>query len=310
MPRQLLVLRLGALLVAGLLIYGCDDGEPTQPDDPVCSIAPLTLDFDSVTVGWSAALPLVVRNAGSGQLTATFTLVGEDFSIASGGGSFSLGAADSHVVTIAFAPHAAGVSAGTLMTAAACSPVPLRGFGRGVFAPIPDFTLMDVNPNSATLDQPLALHDFADQGLDLFLFFFLNGQCSTCRIQWRQMSLLVDSLRTAGMTNLGSAAVNAAAAWYYAPFFAPLEIAWPALQDTTVLIGGEPRDAFGHALGCEEGLELLILILDERGTYRLHRKTSAFPGGVYGELDLLLEADRARLMEWIAVAAAAQSGRR
>lgn len=173
--------------------------------------------------------------------------------------------------------------------------------------PVADITLEDVNPNSPTHKQHVALHEFADQGLGVFLFFFLNGQCSTCRVQWRQMTFVIDSLRTAGMTAVGGCAINAAAAWYYAPFFEQLEIEWPALQDTTITVGEEDHDAVGYALGCEEGRELLILVLDARGTYRVHRRTSAFPGE-FGELDLLSGADREQLVAWIEAAAAARAG--
>lgn len=174
-------------------------------------------------------------------------------------------------------------------------------------APVADFTLEDVNPSSPTLHQSVALRDFVAQGCGVFLLFFLDGQCSTCRVQWRQMSLVIDSLRAAGMTSVGGCAINEADAWYYAPFFGQLEIEWPALQDTLIVVGEEEHDAIGHALDCETGRELLILALDTQGTYRVHRRTTAFPGE-YGELDLLLGADRAQLVSWIKAADAARAG--
>lgn len=97
---------------------------------PECSVSPLTLDFGTVFVGGSKDMYFSVTNTGGGTLNGTVSESCSHYSIISGGGSYSLGAGQSHAVTVRFAPASAGQHNCTIETGdALCNDVSCTGVG-------------------------------------------------------------------------------------------------------------------------------------------------------------------------------------
>ena len=85
---------------------------PPPATNPVISVTGGSQDFGTVQVGASADRNLTVQNIGTGTLVGAATTT-QPFSIVSGG-SYSLGSNQSQVVTVRYAPQAAGVNTGTV----------------------------------------------------------------------------------------------------------------------------------------------------------------------------------------------------
>ncbi|MBI4609584.1 MAG: choice-of-anchor D domain-containing protein, partial [Candidatus Rokubacteria bacterium] len=81
-------------------------GTAVSPTNPVLSVTPSSQDFGSVALGGSADRTFTVRNTGGGTLSGSAS-TSAPFSIVSGG-SFSLGAGQSHAVVVRFSPPAEG----------------------------------------------------------------------------------------------------------------------------------------------------------------------------------------------------------
>jgi hypothetical protein len=119
------------LVVAGLLAAGCSDDKgsessPTEPENPQCAVTPTQLDFGVLAPGDTKDLSFTVRNSGNGTLTGEVTEDCPEFSIVSGGGSFSLGAGESLTVTVRYAPeqegqHTCSVQLGTECASVVCT---------------------------------------------------------------------------------------------------------------------------------------------------------------------------------------------
>jgi hypothetical protein len=95
-----------------------------------CSITPDALDFGTVTVGSTRDLAFTISNSGGGTLDGAISETCADYSIVSGGGAYSLGAGQSRIVTVRFAPTSAGAHPCTIETGSAlCSDVTCAGIG-------------------------------------------------------------------------------------------------------------------------------------------------------------------------------------
>ncbi|MBD3162906.1 MAG: choice-of-anchor D domain-containing protein, partial [Candidatus Eisenbacteria bacterium] len=89
---------------------------------PHCAVEPTVLAFGEVGVGAARDTTFTIRNEGGGILEGE---VGEDcpdYEVVSGGGPFGIGAGDSVVVTVRFAPQEVGESACTIETGTALCP--------------------------------------------------------------------------------------------------------------------------------------------------------------------------------------------
>jgi len=95
---------------------------------PICSVAPLALDFGFVTIGQYEDLGFSVTNTGGGRLTGSVAEPCSDFSIVSGG-AYDLGRGDSLLVTVRFAPLTTTAAACTISTGASCGSVVCTGTG-------------------------------------------------------------------------------------------------------------------------------------------------------------------------------------
>lgn len=73
------------------------------------------LSFHGVRAGSAEVRTLVVRNAGAGPLSGMVTSPAGAFSVAAGGGAYTLAAGASKTITVRFAPTAAGHTTGSLM---------------------------------------------------------------------------------------------------------------------------------------------------------------------------------------------------
>lgn len=100
---------------------------------PVCSVFPMWIDFATVPVGASADQTFTITNTGGGTLSGNVEIDRSGYSIITGSGAFSLGAGDSLVVWIRFAPLVADAQeCRVTLGAADCPPVLCAGIGLAV----------------------------------------------------------------------------------------------------------------------------------------------------------------------------------
>jgi len=93
-------------------------GNATQ--STVCEVSPATLDFGSVPTGSHKDLSFEITNAGAGTLYGRVTESCEEFSIVSGGGTYSLDSNQTRTVTVRYAPKVPGskecwINTGTIL---------------------------------------------------------------------------------------------------------------------------------------------------------------------------------------------------
>ena len=139
---------------------------------PVLSIDSASLSFGAVQVGSSRDLTLTVTNTGAGTLTGTAT-PSVSFSVLSGS-PFSLGAGQSQVVTVRFAPNAIVTFVGQLSvtTNAGNATVQLSGTGTAPPAPVVGLsTNVLVFPNTTinanSLPAPITITNIGSSALIL-----------------------------------------------------------------------------------------------------------------------------------------------
>jgi len=154
---------------------------------------------------------------------------------------------------------------------------------------IPDFTLRDVNENSATFEQDVTFHvSSADTAVVLY---FGRATCDGCRGQYAGVDTLVAELLAEGLAVTGGMVnhpVDAPYSYWLKDVYASL----PALQDTLIVVGSDNVPALGHLLDCLESDELLIIDPDGYEA----KKTKIGSGH---ELDLKKAADRETIKEWV-----------
>ncbi len=134
--------RLGLLVLfsAAVLLSGCEIG--TDASGPQCWVMPSALQFGTVQVGSHEDLSFVVKNEGTGVLYGTVSEASDDYSIQAGGEAFSLGADETHLVTVRFSPIAHGARTGSIdLGSDQCSRVNCAGTGS-------QGPLCDVEPTS------------------------------------------------------------------------------------------------------------------------------------------------------------------
>jgi hypothetical protein len=96
---------------------------------PVCSVAPLSLDFGFVTIGQHEDLEFALTNTGGGRLTGAVSETCSYFSIVSGEGAYDLGHGDSAYVTVRFEPLTTDAAACTISVGGTCGDVICTGTG-------------------------------------------------------------------------------------------------------------------------------------------------------------------------------------
>jgi hypothetical protein len=120
---------------------GGTEGDDPCASGPICVVEPTDLDFGTVTLGDTPELSFTIKNAGDGDLDVNVTEACPDYEINAGGGASSIPGGDSLVVTVEFAPAAAGSSTCTVSTGTECADVVC--VGEGEEAPVcsvtPDF---------------------------------------------------------------------------------------------------------------------------------------------------------------------------
>jgi hypothetical protein len=94
---------------------------------PECQVTPTSLDFGTVFVGDSKDSTFTIKNMGGGSLTGTVSESCDDYSIVSGGGGYSLAAAESLLVTVRFEPDSIGTHNCTVETGSDCGNVSCSG---------------------------------------------------------------------------------------------------------------------------------------------------------------------------------------
>jgi hypothetical protein len=97
---------------------------------PLCETSADLVALGTVVAGQSSEASFVLRNAGGGVISGVISESCDEFSIASGGGSYSLGAGQERIVVVRFSPTSAGNKVCTVETGSAlCSDVTLTGTG-------------------------------------------------------------------------------------------------------------------------------------------------------------------------------------
>jgi hypothetical protein len=105
---------------------------------PACQVSPTSLDFGIVTVGNYHDKTFTITNTGGGTLAGSVSESCNHYSIVSGGGAYSLGAGQSRIVTVRFAPTATGTHTCTIETGTAlCNDVSCIGVGEEEAPPPP-----------------------------------------------------------------------------------------------------------------------------------------------------------------------------
>ena len=96
-------------------------------EPPDCQVSPTALDFGTLTVGESADRVFTIENIGEGLLTGEVTETCDYYQIISGGGAYSLGAAETRDVTVRFSPILAGDFGCTIESGTFCDNVVCDG---------------------------------------------------------------------------------------------------------------------------------------------------------------------------------------
>lgn len=91
--------------------FGVDP--PTSPGNAVVAVSPGSYNFGTVRTNSTQTVAFTVQNIGGGTLAGNASVPSAPFSIVSGG-SYSLGAGASQVVTVRYAPTAAGSASQTV----------------------------------------------------------------------------------------------------------------------------------------------------------------------------------------------------
>lgn len=104
-PPVTCLLETGASLCSDLTLTG-SGSEP----EPVCEVAPISLDFDSVGIGQSSERSFSITNTGGGTLTGRVTEACPEYQL-TGPAGYSLGSGDSRVFTLRYTPSFPGPSA-------------------------------------------------------------------------------------------------------------------------------------------------------------------------------------------------------
>lgn len=109
--------------------HGCFDVQARGTGlAPLCRLAPAALDFGGVAVGEARSRSFVVSNVGSLPLGGTIALASPDFSLALGGGAFTLQPGQQRTVSVRFQPTGPGAKAGAVETGlGACGTLPCAG---------------------------------------------------------------------------------------------------------------------------------------------------------------------------------------
>ncbi len=117
---------------------------------PPCAVSPPSIAFPQLGVGGSADASVSITNYTAGQLVGAISISGEQFSVTSGGGAFTLWPAQSLTVGVRYAPTACGEHAGLISTGVPeCGDVPLSG--RAVLCAVsPDTLWFEAPPNGVT----------------------------------------------------------------------------------------------------------------------------------------------------------------
>jgi hypothetical protein len=113
----------GASQCAGLPCSG------TGALPPACQVVPDSLDFGTVATDSSYDLTFTVTNTGGGELTGSVSGASGDYTLVSGGGVYSLTAAQAETVTVRFAPTAPGTTTCDIQTGGSCVTVHCTGAG-------------------------------------------------------------------------------------------------------------------------------------------------------------------------------------
>jgi len=96
------------LILATITLGGCSDlGEVLKPR-PQSQLSATALDFGTVAVSQSTTRSLTISNSGTGILTGTASISCSEYSLQSGGGSFTLAGGQSRAIVVEFTPGSVG----------------------------------------------------------------------------------------------------------------------------------------------------------------------------------------------------------
>jgi hypothetical protein len=208
---------------------------------PVCSVSPKDLGFGQVDVGSTAELDFTIKNDGGGSLTGTVSDTCTHYSVISGGGAYDLGAGDSVVVTVQFAPLDTGVHGCTIETGNdSCADVDCTGEGCPVCPASPltvpaasDVMILSEHPdsNSCGLTTDMVGHTTdGKHNLETLLYFDVSAIPPEATITAVELEVYADSCTYAppddtvlvSLSRLDAAFDECSVTWSSAPAATPI----------------------------------------------------------------------------------------
>lgn len=143
--------------------------------------------------------------------------------------------------------------------------------------PVPDFTLIDINPHSPTQGDPVALSDFAGQ---IVMIFNGAATCGVCCDEMDAVGLAIDSLAQEGITGIaGMMIIPTVAQNENDPDYLQgyMEAPLPVMRDSVDAVHG--GSAILRLLDCEDFHTFLFI---DRDGYAW-KKTNVYqaPAGMY-----------------------------
>lgn len=127
--RNKLLWAFGAVLCLTSVVAGCSDlGAPLRLL-PRAQLSSTSLDFGPVAVNGANSLPVRVGNTGEADLHGAASLACSEFSIASGGGAYTVSPGGYHDVVVRYAPSSVGPASCQLLLGEGLPVVTLTGTG-------------------------------------------------------------------------------------------------------------------------------------------------------------------------------------
>jgi len=164
---------------------------------PECSVSPTNLNFGDVEVGQAEILPFTICNTGSVTFSGSVSESSSQYSIWSGGGSYTLSPGQCRTVQIRFAPTSLGTKTTTISTGAECSNVSCTGRPYEIVqvsAPlVADAGVLNLFPNTnygLSADVTIA-NDGGAIAYGYYLFN-VNGVPDNAEVTWAVLNLYVE----------------------------------------------------------------------------------------------------------------------
>ena len=160
--------------------------------------------------------------------------------------------------------------------------------------PVPDFRLLDINPNSPTEGQYVQLSDLDGQ---IIMIYNGSADCPTCRGELEAVSMAIDSLTHEGITDItGMMIIPTIFQSEFDPqYLTGLQSALPVLRDTVDVVSG--GSAVLELIDCEDYHTFLFI---DRDRYEWKKTTvGPLPETAYDFRPAVSPSGYAQLLAWL-----------